>query len=92
MIPRSTNRRYWCERAACRGLDMMLWTHSKPLSWYLRRPTDRSRIMLCTQCEVLDECATWVMGEPDDPCPFHIVAGMVPTERGRLRKQARRTG
>lgn len=89
MIPKQL-RGTWMERAACRGEDMMLINHTKRLEWHLRRPAEAARIMLCTRCEVLDECTNWVLSEDVDPCPFHIVAGMVPVQRGRLRKQSRR--
>lgn len=90
MIPKGNLRGSWDERAACKGKNMILRSTSKNIAWYMRRPTDAERILLCTRCPVLPQCTDWVMSEDVDPCPFHIVAGMVPTERGRLRKQARR--
>jgi len=91
MIPRSTVRGSWTEQAACRGKDMELACHTKRQAWYERRTTDRDRIRLCVICPVLVDCTDWVMGEDLDPCPCHIVAGMVPVERGRIRREARRT-
>ena len=89
MRPRSNIRGWWTEHAACKGLDMELSCVKSP-AWHQRRTVDRDRMMLCARCPVLDQCTDWVLGEQTDPCPFHIVAGMVPTERGRIRRQARR--
>ena len=90
MIPKQLPAGDWLERAACRGKDMELSTYTKKQAWYERRRTDWNRILLCSTCPVLDECTNWVMGEELDPCPCHIVAGMVPVERGRIRREARK--
>jgi hypothetical protein len=91
MIPRSTLRGWWTEQAACKGLNMELAQASRRPEFYEHRPADRPRLMICVTCPVLEQCTDWVFSEEDDPTPCHITAGMVPTERGRIRKQMRRT-
>jgi hypothetical protein len=87
MIPRSTLRGWWTEQAACSGLNMELGCHSKRQAVYERSVRDRARLMLCVTCPVLEQCTDWVLSEDDDPTPCHITAGMVPVERGRIRKR-----
>lgn len=88
MIPK-TLRGVWIERAACKGTDMLLTTHTKQQAYYERRKVDRDRINICRSCPVLEDCTDWVMSEVEDPCPFHIVAAMCPCERGRIRRYGR---
>lgn len=89
MRPRSSLRGSWVDQAACKGHDMELIQHTRRQEWYARQNRYLAKLRICAICPVLEQCRAWVMSEPDDPCPFHVVAGMVPVERGRIRKQAR---
>jgi hypothetical protein len=75
----------WAHDGLCRGSDAWLLTSSA------RRQRSRfSRelvqvIATCERCPVLEQCHTWVMGHDEDPCTWHVVAGMTPKERNRIR-------
>lgn len=76
----------WAHDGLCRGSGAWLLTSSA------RR--DRSRysrevvqvIETCRLCPVLEDCRTWVMGHDEDPCTWHVVAGMTPKDRTRARQ------
>lgn len=76
----------WAHDGLCRGSGAWLLTSSA------RR--DRSRhsrevvqvIATCRRCPVLEQCTSWVMGHDEDPCTWHVVAGMTPKERNRARQ------
>ena len=76
----------WAHDGLCRGSGAWLLTLSA------RR--DRSRhtrevvevIATCRRCPVLEQCTSWVMGHHEDPCAWHVVAGMTPKERTRARQ------
>lgn len=89
MIPRSDRPTGWIEHAACKGRDMLLTTHTMRMPYYLRRYIDRERMLVCARCPVLTECTEWVFDHLEDPCPFHIVAGLPPVERGAIRRKMR---
>jgi hypothetical protein len=36
---------------------------------------------ICAGCPVAVECAAWVASHAEDPCPWHVVAGLAPLER-----------
>jgi hypothetical protein len=75
----------WVSDGLCLGSDAWLLTSSA------RRQRSRfSRelvqvIATCERCPVLEDCTSWVMGHDEDPCAWHVVAGMTPKERNRIR-------
>lgn len=42
---------------------------------------------VCQRCPVLEQCRTWVLAHDDDPCDWHIVAGLTPQERNGIRRR-----
>lgn len=75
----------WSEQAACRNskvLDIPLGYGRHETRW----PGMPSARALCNRCPVIDSCRTWVMAHEDDPCPWHVVAAMSPSERNQIRR------
>lgn len=76
----------WAHEGLCRGSSAWLLTSSarRERSRFSREVVEV--ISICRQCPVLEDCTSWVMGHDQDPCDWHVVAGMTPRERNRARQ------
>lgn len=73
----------WRTEAACRRSTDELevnWTISKLKQ---AKQAERGKA-ICAGCPVLAECAVWLASHAEDPCPWHVVAGLAPLERQHL--------
>jgi hypothetical protein len=75
----------WQDDALCAGNGnrwLSMPTHSHP-----RGAVNEWAVARCHDCPVLADCRRWVLSHDQDPCPYHVVAGMTISER---RAEARR--
>lgn len=75
----------WSEQAACRNskrCDIPLGYGRHEDRW----PGMPAARALCNSCPVIEPCRNWVMAHEDDPCAWHVVAAMSPTERNQIRR------
>lgn len=80
----------WRDAAACRGHGEVMT--ARDLTDFTRKSRlARQRVAaakaICAQCPVIDQCRAWVLGEDMDPCPWGVVAGMIPQERNANRRE-----
>ena len=75
----------WAHDGLCRGSGAWLLTASarRERGRYAREVVQV--VATCQRCPVLEQCTSWVMGHHEDPCAWHVVAGMTPKERNRIR-------
>lgn len=80
---------HWREQAACLGHGVLFVMPNRFITQRgaQRRPILLAGMLMCSRCPVLDECTNWVISTTPDPCPNHVVAGMTPAERGRVKRQ-----
>lgn len=67
----------WPERAACRH---------RTQEWESGQEYHAKQVAIRTcrdACPVYRECLSWVLAQVEDPCPFHVVAGLTVGERRR---------
>jgi hypothetical protein len=76
----------WRELAACSGRE-------PAFRWDARNDARAMRegFELCMACPSHDECRSWVLSWDLDPCPYHLVAGLSPSQRDEQRRQLRVT-
>ena len=76
----------WAHDGLCRGSGAWLLTASarRERGRYAREVVQV--VATCQRCPVLEQCTSWVMGHDEDPCAWHVVAGMTPMERNRIRQ------
>lgn len=75
----------WAHDGLCLGSQAWLLTASarRERGRYAREVVQV--VATCQRCPVLEQCKSWVMGHDEDPCAWHVVAGMTPKERNRIR-------
>jgi len=76
----------WAHDGLCLGSGAWLLTSSARRDRGRRSREVVQVIDTCRRCPVLEQCHTWVMGHDEDPCAWHVVAGMTPKERTRARQ------
>lgn len=82
----------WMRDAACAEHFDLMWPNDDAAAEVGRGAVREARaVALCRSCPVLDDCTTWVLSQPSDPCPGAIVAGMTTSERRALAAQLTRT-
>lgn len=80
----------WREEVACRGMTDLFYPSDRRTARFWSAADERHQqvcLAVCRGCPVRRECREWVLGEPEDPCPEAVVAGMAPEERDRARRR-----
>lgn len=75
----------WAQDGLCLGSDAWLLTPAARRDRSRRSREVTQVVEECGQCPVLEDCRSWVMGHDEDPCQWHVVAGMTPKERNAIR-------
>jgi WhiB family redox-sensing transcriptional regulator len=71
----------WQIRAACRGLDPMLFFQQTNARGRTKRMNEARARAVCAKCPVVAECLNWALSVNE---PYGMWGGLSPDERQRL--------